>query len=65
MLTQAENVSAMYNIDLSGSIPSYRYLLTRTHVLQMVLYNGESDSVVPYVDTIKNLAKLNLVESYL
>lgn len=58
-------MSNHYTIDLAGSISAYRYLLTRTHVLQMVLYNGESDSVVPYVDTIKNLYQLNLKESYL
>jgi hypothetical protein len=39
---------------------SYRYLLTRTHVLQLVLYNGDWDAVVPFIDTVKNLAKLNL-----
>jgi len=61
----AENVSANYHINIRGSLESYRYLLTRTHVLQYVLYNGEWDAVVPYVDTLKNLAKLNLQESYL
>jgi len=61
----AGNVSANYHVDLKGSLESYRYLLTRTHVLQFVLYNGEWDAVVPYVDTLKNLAKLNLQESYL
>lgn len=58
-------MSEHYFITLSGSMESYRYLLTRTHVLQFVLYNGEWDSVVPYVDTLKNLYKLNLKESYL
>jgi len=58
-------VSDHYQITESGSISAYRYLLTRTHLLQFVLYNGEWDSVVPYVDTLKNLEKLNLKESYL
>ena len=62
---QAENVSDHYDIDLRGSIPAYRYLLGRTNDIQMVLYNGESDSVVPFVDTLKNIRKLGLVESYL
>jgi hypothetical protein len=25
-----------------------------------VLYNGDWDAVVPFIDTVKNLAKLNL-----
>lgn len=31
----------------------------------VVLYNGDWDSVVPYIDTIKNLEKLDMQESYL
>jgi len=61
----AHNITANYHIDLKGSMDSYRYLLTRTNDLQMILYNGEWDSVVPYIDTIKNIKKLYLQESYL
>jgi hypothetical protein len=39
---------------------SYRYLLSRIHLYQIVLYNGDWDAVVPYNDNIKNILKLNL-----
>lgn len=43
---------------------SYRYLLTKTAAqYRIVLYNGDWDAVVPYIDTIKNLRKLNLIEN--
>jgi hypothetical protein len=46
---------------------SYRYLLAlapTTRKINIVLYNGNWDAVVPYLDTLKNIKKLNLVESY-
>ena len=46
---------------------SYRYLLSRVREAnyQIHLYNGNWDVAVPYMDTIKNIKALNLVESYL
>jgi hypothetical protein len=46
---------------------SYRHLLGRLKDknYQIHLYNGNWDAVVPFVDTVKNINKLNLVESYL
>lgn len=44
---------------------SYKHLLGRTDIYQIVMYNGNWDAAVPYVDTIKNLEKLGLVHSYL
>lgn len=46
---------------------SYRYLLGRLkdQNYQIHLYNGNWDVAVPYMDTIKNLEALNLIESYL
>ena len=61
----AENIT--YNIDPSGSMGSYRYLLSlipTTRKISIVLYNGNWDAVVPFVDTIKNIRRLNLVYSY-
>jgi hypothetical protein len=62
----AENIT--YNIDASGSMGSYRYLLSlipTTRKISIILYSGNWDAVVPYVDTIKGIKKLNLVESYI
>jgi hypothetical protein len=42
---------------------AYRYLLSRISQYQIALYNGDWDAVVPYVDTIKNLEKLNLIKN--
>lgn len=61
----AENIT--YNIDPSGSMASYRYLLSlipTSRKISIILYNGNWDAVVPYVDTLKNIRKLNLVEVY-
>jgi serine carboxypeptidase-like clade 2 len=61
----AENIT--YNINPSGSMGSYRYLLSlipTSRKISIVLYNGNWDAVVPYVDTIKNIKRLDLVESY-
>lgn len=54
-IIQADNIS--YVIDLAGSMQAYRTLLARSSVknYQIVLYNGDWDSVVPYHDTIKGL----------
>lgn len=41
----------------------YRYLLDRIGDIHIILFNGDWDSVVPYIDTIKNLEKLKLEES--
>ena len=57
----AENIS--YDISLSGSIASYRYLISllpTTRKINIVLYSGNWDAVVPYVDTIKGINMLNL-----
>ena len=63
-VTQAENIT--YHADPEGSMDSYRYLLSRIHDKNYIihLYNGNWDAVIPYHDTIDNIKKLNLVESY-
>jgi hypothetical protein len=62
---QAENIT--YHIDYEGSMESYRYLLGRIHEKNYIihLYNGNWDVVIPYHDTIENIKRLNLVESYI
>jgi hypothetical protein len=62
---QAENIS--YVVDPSGSMHSYRYLLGRLAEknYQIHLYNGNWDVVVPFIDTVTNIKKLDLIESYL
>ena len=55
LFIQAENVSSHYKVLESGSMISYRHLLSRTGLYQIVMYNGNWDAAVPYVDTIKNL----------
>ncbi len=52
----AENVT--YNADYEGSIKSYTYLINRK--IKVVLYNGNADAVVPYIDTYKGLELLKL-----
>jgi hypothetical protein len=60
----AENIT--YTIDSKGSLASYRYLLARVvdKRYQIVLYNGDWDTVVPYLDTIKWIKALGLGEAY-
>lgn len=36
------------------------YLMSRLGSIQLVLYNGDWDAVVPFVDTIKNLENLKV-----
>jgi hypothetical protein len=46
---------------------SYRYLLSligTSKKYTIILYSGTWDAVVPYVDTLKGIRALNLVESY-
>jgi len=60
----ADNVTTAYDASLRGSVDSYRYLLNKNSSLyKIVVYSGDWDSVVPYVDTIKNLKRLNLQEN--
>lgn len=65
LIIQASNISEKYNVLQSGSMISYKHLLSRTGLYQIVMYNGNWDAAVPYVDTIKNLQKLGLTHSYL
>lgn len=56
----------IYNIDPSGSINSYQYLLnfsSTTRKYEIFLYNGNADAVVPYVDTYKGIEILKLLRS--
>ena len=40
----------------TGSVGAYTYLLSReTNRSQIVLYSGNWDVVVPYIDTVKNI----------
>lgn len=60
----ADNVTSNYHIGLRGSMDSYRYLLNKISTLyKIVVYSGDWDSVVPYLDTVKNLKRLNLIEN--
>ena len=45
---------------------SYRHLLSKVEekLYQIVLYNGDWDDVVPYIDTLKNIKSLHIGESY-
>lgn len=52
--SQAQNIT--YHINPKGSIDAYTYLLSReTNRSQILLYNGDWDVVVPYIDTVKNI----------
>jgi hypothetical protein len=57
----ASNVT--YHIDEAGSIQSYRYLIS--HNVNIVLYNGNADAVVPYIDTYKGIEILKLMPTYI
>lgn len=48
-----------YTVDPAGSIDSYKYLLEKRSI-SIVLYNGNWDAVVPFVDTLKGIKILNL-----
>jgi hypothetical protein len=52
----ADNIT--YNADADGSIESYKYLISRK--INIVLYNGNADAVVPYIDTYKGMNLLKL-----
>jgi hypothetical protein len=53
-------------MDPRGSVDSYAFLLSREiNRTQIILYSGNWDVVVPYVDTIKNIEQsLRLRKSY-
>ena len=57
-----------YTVDPDGSMHSYRHLLglmeSPERKINIILYNGNWDAVVPYVDTHKGIKLLNLVEVY-
>lgn len=57
-----------YMVDPDGSMNSYRHLLglmeSAERKINIILYNGNWDAVVPYVDTLKGIRLLNLVEVY-
>jgi hypothetical protein len=59
-LIQADNITAKYTISLAGSMKEYRTLLTKLDSYHIVLYSGDWDDVVPYTDTLKNMALLSL-----
>lgn len=61
----AEDISSKYVIDESGSTHQLKYLFTRGDDIHIIMYNGDWDGVVPYVDTVKNFEKLNMQEAYL
>jgi hypothetical protein len=52
----ADNIT--YNADADGSIESYKYLISRK--IPVILYNGNADAVVPFIDTYKGLNLLKL-----
>lgn len=58
-----------YTIDPDGSMNSYRHLLglllSPERKISIILYNGNWDAVVPYVDTVKGINLLNLVTSWI
>ena len=62
---QADNLT--YRVDPAGSMHDYRYLLGRVQEksYSIHLYNGNWDLVIPSGDTIANIKKLDLVESYI
>ena len=61
----AEDISQKYKMDIAGSTHQLTYLLTRQDDIHIILYNGDWDGVVPYVDTLKNMEKLGMEEAYL
>lgn len=48
-----------YHISPEGSFPCYLNTLFKTPGLSILVYSGDIDGVVPYVDTIDNLNVLN------
>lgn len=52
----ADNIT--YNADPDGSIESYKYLISRK--IPVILYNGNADAVVPFIDTYKGMNLLKL-----
>lgn len=60
-----DKISEKYTIDQSGSMTQWIQLLSNAGKYHLVLYNGDWDDVVPFTDTIKNMQKLGLEETYL
>jgi hypothetical protein len=60
-----DKISEKYTIDQSGSMTQWTQLLGDAGKYHLVLYNGDWDDVVPFTDTIKNMQKLGLEETYL
>lgn len=58
-----------YVIDPEGSISAYRHLTDLYKYpyrsISMVLYNGNWDAVVPFIDTLKGIKILGLKQSYI
>ena len=57
---QAEDISQRYVIDQSGSTFQLQYLFNRLSDIHIVLYNGDWDAVVPFVDTLNNLERMKI-----
>lgn len=49
-----------YTIDQSGSTFQLQYLINRLSDIHLVLYNGDWDAVVPFVDTLNNLERMKI-----
>ena len=47
-----------YTISPEGSIAEYKRILSNKRV-RVWLYSGDSDDVVPFTDTLKNIPKIN------
>jgi len=47
-------------IDQSGSTFQLQYLFNRLNDIHIVLYNGDWDAVVPFVDTLNNLERMKI-----
>ena len=56
--------SKSYDIDPEGSISSYRHLIdlmkSPNRSIKIILYNGNWDAVVPFIDTLKGIKILGL-----
>lgn len=55
----SDKVFTTYDMTVEGSMEEYKFLLGLGKY-KIILYSGDWDDVVPYIDTLKNLKKLDL-----
>lgn len=63
-IIKLSQTSIDYTVTPSGSIEEYKYLTKGASAnYTIVLYNGNWDAVVPFIDTLKGFKELGLTQT--